>query len=283
MVVDAAGNVYITGGLSGPTATFGTTTSVNSPNNADVYELLVAKVDPQGVWAWARSGGGGGQDVGFAIAADGANNFYINGLVQGAMGQAGPFSLPANTYSADDVLVAKLDANGTWLWAVRAGSLSIDEGHGIAVDASGNAYITGYFSEASAIFGPSTLPNGGPRYGYGGTREIFVAKLNPAGVWQWAAQAGGDSNDFGKAIALGSPSQLLVAGDLTSTAMQFGAAGSLANTSRGAPPAGKCSIRPTPIWPLSARAALGSVQRVAKDSTMNTLIHWWWTRRVTPV
>ena len=208
---------------------------------------------------------------------------YYQWISAGAMGQAGPFSLPANTYSADDVLVAKLDANGTWLWAVRAGSLSIDEGHGTAVDASGNAYITGYFSEASAIFGPSTLPNGGPRYGYGGTREIFVAKLNPAGVWQWAAQAGGDSNDFGKAIALGSPSQLLVAGDLTSTAMQFGAAGSLANTSRGAPPAGKCSIRPTPIWPLSARAALGSVQRVAKDSTMNTLIHWWWTRRVTPV
>ena len=72
MVVDAAGNVYITGGLSGPTATFGTTTSVNSPNNAGVYELLVAKVDPQGVWAWARSGGG--QDVGFAIAVDGDNN-----------------------------------------------------------------------------------------------------------------------------------------------------------------------------------------------------------------
>jgi hypothetical protein len=232
LALDTAGNLYVTGGFSGPTATFGTTTLFNSPGSAGVFELLVAKINPQGTWQWARSGGGGGQEGGYDIAVDGANNVYLTGLVQSTLGQFGPFSLPANTYSADDVLVAKLDANGTWLWAVRAGGLSIDEGNGIAVDVGGNAYVTGRFSGASATFGPFTLTNGGPLYGYGGTNEIFVAKLSSAGIWQWAVRAGGDSNDYGKDIVLDGTGRLQVVGSFTSATAQLGAVG-LANTSQG--------------------------------------------------
>ena len=212
-----------TGGFASPTATFGAATLINSPNNAGVYELFVAKIDALGSWQWARSGGGGGQDIGFDIAVDGANNVYITGFVQSTLGQFGPFALPANTYSADDVLVAKLDARGTWLWAVRAGSLSIDEAYGIAVDAVGNAYVTGRFSGATATFGPFTLTNGGPLYGYGGTDELFVAKLSPAGVWQWAVRGGGDSNDAGHSIALDGTGRLQVVGNFNSAVAQLGA------------------------------------------------------------
>ncbi|MDO7848661.1 SBBP repeat-containing protein [Hymenobacter sp. M29] len=232
LAIDQAGDVYITGGFGGATTTFGTTTLNNSPNNAGVYELFVAKIDAQGTWQWARSGGGGGQDVGFDIAVDGANNVYITGLVQSTLGQFGPFALPANTYSADDVLVAKLDAGGTWLWAVRAGSLSIDEAYGIAVDAVGNAYVTGRFSGATATFGAITLTNGGPMYGYGGTDELFVAKLSPAGVWQWAVRGGGDSNEAGRGIALDGTGRLQVVGSFSSAVARLGPF-SLPNTSTG--------------------------------------------------
>jgi hypothetical protein len=67
-------------------------------------------------------------------------------------------------------------------WAKSAGGSGGDYGQSIAVDADGNSYVSGYF-EGTAIFGGTTLTSSG------GT-DIFIAKMNAVGNWQWVKQAG---------------------------------------------------------------------------------------------
>src|SRR5437764_11653492 len=80
-------------------------------------------------------------------------------------------------------------------WAVQAGGTFDDFSRGIAVDASGNSYVTGSFHDL-AVFGDVTLTSTG---GY----DIFVAKYDSTGKVLWANQAGGSNfDDHGLAIAL---------------------------------------------------------------------------------
>ena len=76
-----------------------------------------------------------------------------------------------------------------WQWATQAGGISSDSGYGIAIDNSGNSYVTGMFHE-TASFGSTTLTSSG-----GG--DIYVARLDADGNWEWATRAGGSSDDMG--------------------------------------------------------------------------------------
>ena len=76
--------------------------------------------------------------------------------------------------------MAKVNAAGTALvYCGYIGGSGDDQGYGIAVDGSGNAYVTGYTDSTEATF-PVT---GGPDLTYnGGTSDAFVAKVNAAGT-----------------------------------------------------------------------------------------------------
>jgi hypothetical protein len=74
-----------------------------------------------------------------------------------------------------------------WLCTKKAGGTYDDYGYGIAVDACGNSYITGYF-KGLATFGSTTLTSNGDY-------DIFVAKLDSNGNWLWAKNAGGTYDD----------------------------------------------------------------------------------------
>ena len=54
-----------------------------------------------------------------------------------------------------DIFVAKLSSSGSWLWAVKAGGSGVDGGDAIAVDSSGNSYVTGYFGGTAASEAPT--------------------------------------------------------------------------------------------------------------------------------
>ena len=186
IAVDDNGNSYITGEFE-ESATFGTTTLTSSGS----YDIFVAKLDSSGNWLWAKQAWGIGEDVGFSIAVDAKGNSYITGVFI----ESANFGTTTLTSSGDyDIFVAKLDINSNWLWAKQAGGTDDDYGNGIAVDANGNSYVTGYFSE-SATFGTTTLTSSGDI-------DIFVAKLDSSGNWLWANQAGGTNCDYGHGIAV---------------------------------------------------------------------------------
>lgn len=98
-----------------------------------------------------------------------------------------------------------------WLWAQQAGGSTSDAGYSIATDHEGNSYITGYFY-GTATFGSITLSTSTTSYM---DSDIFIAKLDPAGNFLWVKQAGGPSNDCGKAIATDSEGNCYVIGHFT--------------------------------------------------------------------
>jgi hypothetical protein len=102
-----------------------------------------------------------------------------------------------------------------WLWAKSAGGSSQDEARSIAVDASGNTYIVGYFGSATITFGSTTLTNAGPM-------DIFLTKYDPNGNVVWAKRAGGTTSDEAYSVAVDTSGNVFVAGIFHSTTIIFG-------------------------------------------------------------
>ncbi|MBP7310232.1 MAG: SBBP repeat-containing protein [Candidatus Cloacimonetes bacterium] len=196
--IDADGNGYVTGRFQG-TATFGSTTLTSS--GSYYTDIFVVKLDPNGNWLWAKQAGGESDDVGYGIATDAYGNSYVTGYFRGTA-SFGSTTLTSSGYG--DVFVAKLDTNGNWLWARQAGGTDHDHGSGFSTDASGNCYVTGYFS-GTVTFGTTTLTSSGDE-------DVFVAKLDPNGNWLWAKKAGGASYDYGNGISTDASGNCYVTG-----------------------------------------------------------------------
>ena len=89
--------------------------------------------------------------------------------------------------------VARLDASGQASWIVSPG---LNGDIGVAVDSAGNSTITGgMYGTASSAFGPFKLTNRG-------AYDVVVARLDPYGTYEWAAQGGGASAEEGRAVAV---------------------------------------------------------------------------------
>jgi hypothetical protein len=214
MDVDASGNIFIVGSFRGTGADFGTTlmTSAGGGTNNDV---LLAKLDNDGNWLWARQAGSAQTDGAQGAAVDAAGNVYVTGS---AMGTAvfGTASITTTSTTVADIFVAKADAAGTWQWAVKAGSSGSndDTGYDIDADTGGNLYVTGALSGA-ATFGSITTS-------YNASNDIFVAKINSSGTWQWATQAGGSNFEEGLSIAADDAGSAYIAGTYSSGSIAFG-------------------------------------------------------------
>jgi len=199
---DIFGNCYVTGNFSS-TATFGSHFIISNGNT----DIFAAKINADGNWCWAKTAGGTSYDRGFSITIDDNENCYLTGCFI-FLATFGSYSLTGN--GDHDIFVAKIDENGNWQWANKAGGDSWDVGLGLTVDNSGNSYVTGGF-EGVAYFGSDSIIN------YGG-RDIFVAKIDSTGVWQWATEAGGTGCDIGWGIALDAEENCYITGYFKDTA-----------------------------------------------------------------
>lgn len=200
--VDGAGNIYVIGCFEG-TANFG----IHSLTGIGNQDIFAAKLDSSGNWLWAVKAGGEVNDVGSAILVDGLGFAYVTGLIEG-IANFGPHELTSG--GGEDIFVARLDPEGNWLWAVKAGGTGWDRGIGIAIDGVGNAYVTGDFAEI-ATFGSETLTAIGEQ-------NLFVAKLDPSGNWIWALKAGGTNWIRGVNISVDGAGYAYVTGEFSVTA-----------------------------------------------------------------
>src|SRR5207245_1492753 len=117
-----------------------------------------------------------------------------------------------------DVFVTKINAMGSALvYSTYLGGRSDDIGYGIAVDGSGNAYVTGYtpswnFPIANALQ-PTCYLNG-----YANCNDAFVTKFNAAGsALVYSTYLGGSGNDYGRGIAVDASGNAYIAGSSSST------------------------------------------------------------------
>ena len=217
IALDGSGNSYVTGTFV-DSATFGPgETNETTLTSAGLIDIFVAKYDASGDLVWAKPAGGTGSDFGLGIAVDGSGNSYATGFFDGSA-TFGPGETNETTLTStgsDEIFVAKYDASGDLVWAKRAGGASFDQGQGIAVDGSGNSYVTGDFF-GSPTFGPgetneTTLTSAGGD-------DIFVTKYDASGDLVWAKQAGGTGLDEGNGIAVDGSGNSYVVGNFNGSA-----------------------------------------------------------------
>ena len=215
IAVDGSGNAYITG-RTGSSA-------------------FTAKYDTSGVLQWQRTLIGSSNTLGYGIAVDGSGNVYIAGYIR-----------PGGT-AGTDALIAKYNNSGTIQWQSRLGKSGDEYYNGIAIDSSGNAYVTGYSSVSNytaiiakydtsgvlqwqrslTLTGYSLVGRGiavdgsGNAYVIGtaqvGPDKVFIAKYDASGTIQWQRTFGGSDLDQGYGIAVDNSSNVYITGRTNSS------------------------------------------------------------------
>lgn len=201
--------------------------SVNIPNTLGNYTLYVAKIllayNPGQIirfirWAYVttptqpNTATTISTEIGTDIVTNLANEAYIVGFYQ-FNDAANPSDAPTFGTTtllptkADDIVVAKLNSAGSWVWATKAGNNAVfgstNRAYSIALGSNDDIYISGRFITAAGDFlkfgntNTSEIPALTNTQGY----DILVAKLNSLGQWQWANKAGGSGTDIGGGVA----------------------------------------------------------------------------------
>lgn len=232
MAIDAAGNVYVTGSVG-----------ISSP-----WDYATVKYDAAGneLWAATYDGPLGSFDASRAIAVDAAGNVYVTG------------ESVASTSTGADYLTIKYDPDGNQLWIARfdGPGHGADAAHAIAVDQSGNIYVTGnsagqgddlsnyatikydnngnqlwvtYYdgprhafdaARALAIDGVGHVYVTGESAGFSGLFDYATVKYDSEGNELWAARhsdPAGDSHDVPRAITVDGAGCVFVTGASGST------------------------------------------------------------------
>ncbi|HDP76053.1 MAG TPA: T9SS type A sorting domain-containing protein [Bacteroidales bacterium] len=214
IAIDASGNVYITGEFGG-TADFDPGEGTYTLTSAGGWDIFVSKFDSAGNFLWAKRMGGTGWDGGNSIAIDASGNVYITGVFSGTADfDPGEGTYTLTSAGERDIFVSKLDSAGNFVWARRMGGTGLNGGNSIAIDASGNVYITGYFC-GTADFDPGA---GTYTLTSAGEADIFVSKLDAAGNFVWAKRMGGTGWDVGRSIAIDASSNVYTTGWFEGTA-----------------------------------------------------------------
>jgi hypothetical protein len=209
--IDSSGSAYVTGqvssdGLASP--------GVLQPTRSGPSDAFAAKFGPAGNRVYSTYIGGGGDEIGFGVAADTHGNAYLAGRTGGTF-----YITPGwfNQTCLDPAgYVAKLNPTATAL--VYAGCLDgpgKDGAMALALDRAENVYVTGFttstkFPLADAF--QTTLK---------GTQDAFVSKINASGtVLAYSSYLGGTRTEAGVGIAVDSSGHAYVTG-LTGSGADF--------------------------------------------------------------
>ncbi len=105
-----------------------------------------------------------------------------------------------------------------WAWAKTNSGAADCEARSMAVDQSGNVYVTGYFSGSSAVFASTTLTNSGTP----GSGDYFLLKFDRTGALQWAKRAVGSDDDEGLSVTCDASGNVYTTGSFESPTITFG-------------------------------------------------------------
>ncbi|MBF0568897.1 MAG: SBBP repeat-containing protein [Nitrospirae bacterium] len=211
IAVDSSGNAYITGAAYSrdfPVTTGAYQTTLKGSNNAYITKLNAAG----NALVYSTLIGGSNTNLGdssYAIAVDSSGNAYITGTATST-------DFPTTTGAFQTTLfdraafVTKLNADGTALvYSTLLGGHNTDYGWGIAVDSSGNAYVTGmaWSTDFPTTTGAFQTTQKGSNF------NGFITKLNASGTaLVYSTYLGGNSGDYGYSIAVDASGNAYVSG-----------------------------------------------------------------------
>ena len=200
VVVSSDNFVFVTGNFSGtfdfdPGAdTFNLT---SAPGAAVEGDGFIAKYTLDQELIWARRLGGEGNERVKEVATDDVGNVYIGGQFDSSTADFGTHTLSSN--GQRDGFVAKLDANGNFVWAHQIGGAYTDDLAGVDVDSTGRVVISGSFADTVDL-------DPGAGHSFASTAgnadsDGYVVSLDSDGDFEWAWTFGGPSYGDGQAFA----------------------------------------------------------------------------------
>lgn len=208
--LDGTGNVYVAGNFSG-TADFDPGASVFNLTSNGASDIFLLKLDSNGNFIWAKQIGGTQPDAPYYTYID-ANNIYTTGFFEGIVDfDPGTSVLNLSGNGGSDVFISKLDLNGNLLWAKNCGGTQNDEGRFIALDGTGNIYLTGNFN-GTVDFDPGL---GTSNSMSAGSTDAFALKLDASGNYIWAKSMGGGANDWNYKGAIDSDNSIYLCGQFS--------------------------------------------------------------------
>lgn len=225
VTVDQNNNVYITGYFRGtnidfdPGAGVANLTSVGDAGADPGYggDIVVARYTAAGQYVWAFNAGSGElYDSGIAIGTDGAGDVYVGGYFKNSVDfNPGAGNAILNSANGGSIFLAKYSSAGAYQWVFNLGAGNTNNAmFDLKIDAAGNVYTTGYFQGSGIDFDPG--PGNAP-LSSAGSYEIFVAKYNTNGQYQFAFKAGSGGMDVGRGIALDATGNIYMIGDFFGT------------------------------------------------------------------
>jgi hypothetical protein len=179
-------------------------------NLSGLQDAVVVKLNPSGGLAFSTYLGGSGTSAN-SVAVDSSGNAYVTGNTTSI--QTTPGAFQSLNQGGSDAFVAKLSSTGVLDYSTYLGGSGEENGRSIAIDSSGNAYITG---ETSSLSFPGA-PGGGAQPANAGNGDGFVAKLNAVGsAVLYFTFIGGSASDVPYAIAVDTGGNAYIAGDTAS-------------------------------------------------------------------
>jgi hypothetical protein len=215
IAVDGSGNAYVTGRTE--STNYDVTLGAFQTSGGGIYyDVFVTKLNASGSGlVYSTYIGGSDRDDGYGIAVDGSGNAYVTGRTNSTIYAVTAGAFQTTNGGGYDVFVTKLNTSGSGLvYSTYIGGSYEDWGLGIAVDGSGNAYVTGYtYSTDYDVTAGAFQTTGGGNY-----LDVFVTKLNASGSGLvYSTYIGGSSDDSGNAIAVDVSGNAYVTGKTQST------------------------------------------------------------------
>ncbi len=227
IALDASGNAYLTGRTASANfplmlpaqATLGGgvdafVTKLNAAGNGLIYSTYLGGSADENASPLSGLSGGG-------IALDGAGNAWVTGMtISTNFPVVNGFQTSHGADSGNrDAFVTRVNAAGTAFdYSTYLGGTSDDRGAGIAVDGSGKAYVVGMELSSVGALGSGNFPTttGAFQPTKRGSWDAFVSKIDPTltsiATLVYSTLVGGNSDEFGQAIAVDSSSNAYVTG-----------------------------------------------------------------------
>ena len=176
--------------------------------NQGKNDIVLTKIAATGDVLWMKTIAGVGDDRAYRIATDAQGHFYLTGSFERVLRfEENDETHTLESTGKENAFLAKFDTDGNILWSVQAGGDRSDRGIGLAIDADGNVFTSGYF-EGEAIFGtenPIHLKSNGQL-------DAYLAKYNTSGALVWARALGAEKRDIASGITVDAAGRVFITG-----------------------------------------------------------------------
>ncbi len=194
LAVDGNGNIFVTGHTVGELD--GNTNGGNTCGSSNPYctDVFLTKWNSNGTKAWTKQWGSSKEEDGRGVAVNSNGDIFVTGRT------TGDIDGNTNAGTTEDIYLTKWNADGTKAWTKQWGTDQSDWGFSLALDSSGNIYVTGYTH--GNLDGNTSA----------GSDDIFLTKWNADGTKAWTKQWGTSGGELGEFVTLDSSGNIYVTG-----------------------------------------------------------------------